>query len=84
MKYTMRCSELNLGDVIILKDKDGYMEHVLKYGGTFWPNKSGKVIGFAVDVGHIMKIKIDLEDEHGEVFYLHEDDLKFWTYDTGR
>lgn len=73
----MTIEEANIGDTIVLADKQGYIDTILRHGGLYCYTE-GKVTGFTLDVAHIMKIKVLLETTGGEQFYVYENDLKFW------
>ena len=73
----MKLEDLVIGDVLVLKDKEGYMESILKFGGTY-SYKKGKITGFTIEIGRIERIKIYLEAEDGCEFYIYEHDLEYW------
>ena len=74
----MDIDDLKIGDVIHLQDNEGYMNYVLKNGGEFRRGRTGKVMGFARDIGHASMVKVYLEEKSGEPFSLYRGDLKFW------
>ena len=73
----MNLFELKTGDVIYLKDKEGYKNSIFKFGGTY-KYKKGKVTGFINSIWKIIRLKIELEAENGELFYIYEHDLEYW------
>ena len=73
----MKLEDLVIGDVLVLKDKKGYMESILKFGGAY-SYKKGEITGFTTEIGQIERIKIYLEAEDGYVFHIYERDLDYW------
>ena len=69
--------DLEIGDQLVLEGVFGYREEILKSGGSYG-HKSGKVFGFTKDIGHIGKVKILLEADNGDIFYVYEYNLKYW------
>lgn len=73
----VKLEDLVIGDVLVLKDKEGYMESILKFGGAY-SYKKGEITGFTTEIGRIERIKIYLEAEDGYVFHIYERDLDYW------